>query len=158
MSEDYVEDTQGEINSELGSTSDHSAIVEMDDFIWGDVSEEIGRFENFNVDTPFTTEQWRTFSKSLRNYIMAKRLLSKVSNNIDPMSYPPNVDLEAKSIDDGNVTVRPYSLSKAVQQSVESGNEGIGSSMQRIASNLMQQDIGQHSIKKEASENRSAGA
>ena len=31
MPEDYVEDTQGEIDSEVGSTSDHSAFMEMDD-------------------------------------------------------------------------------------------------------------------------------
>jgi hypothetical protein len=36
------------------------------------------------------------------------------------------------------VTRRPHSSSKMEQQLVESGNEEIGSSMQRIASNLMQ--------------------
>ena len=108
MSEDYVEDTQGEIDSEVGSTSDHSAFMEMDDFIWGDVSEEIGRFENFSLNMQFTTMEWRSFSKSLRNYITAKRLLSKVASNIVPMSNSLNLDTEAKSSEDGNVIVRPY--------------------------------------------------
>ena len=158
MSEDYVEDTQGEIGSEVGSTSDDSAFMEMDDFIWEDVSEEIGRFENFSLDMQFTTTELRSFSKSLRNYITAKRLLSKVASNIVPMSNSPILDTEAKSIEDGNVIVRPYSLSGTEQQSVESGNEEIGSSMQRIASNLMQQDIGQLSIREEATMNKSPGA
>ena len=57
MSEDYVEDTQGEIDSEVGSTSDRSAFMEMGDFIWEDVSEEIGRFENLSLDMQFTTTE-----------------------------------------------------------------------------------------------------
>ena len=69
MSEDYVEDTHGDINSEVGSTSDHSAVMELVDFVWEDVSEEIGRFEKFDVDMQFTTSEWRSFSKSLRDYI-----------------------------------------------------------------------------------------
>ena len=132
MSEDYVEDTHGDINSESGSTSDRSAFMEMGDFVWEDVSEEIGRFENFSLDMQFTTTEWRSFSKSLRNYITAKRLLSKVASNIVQMTNSPILDSEAKSIVDGNVIVRPYSLSGTEQQSVESGNEDIGSSMQRI--------------------------
>ena len=137
MSEDYVEDTHGDINSEVGSTSDHSAFMELVDFVWEDVSEEIGRFENFSVDMEFTTTEWRNLSKSLRNYITANRILSKVTSNIVPMSNSPNLDTEAKSSEDGNVIVRPYSLSGTEQQSVESGNEEIGSSMQRIASDLL---------------------
>ena len=62
----------------------------MDDFIWEDVSEEIERFEKFDVDMQFTTSEWRSFSKSLRDYIVAKRLLSKVSNNIGPVSDSPS--------------------------------------------------------------------
>ena len=159
MSEDYVEDTHGDINSEVGSTSDHSAFMELVDFVWEDVSEEIGRFENFNVNMEFTTSEWRSLSKSLRNYITANRILSKVTSNIVPMSNSPNLDTEAKSSEDGNVIVRPYSLSGTEQQSVESGNEEIGSSMQRIASNLMLgSDIGQTSIREEVTTNKSAGA
>ena len=123
MSEDYVEDTQGEIDSEVGSTSDHSALMEIDDFSWEDVSEEIRRFENFSLDMQFTTTEWRSFFKSSRIYITAKRLLSKVASNIVPMSNSPISDSEAKSIEDGNVIVIPYSLSGTEQQSVESGNE-----------------------------------
>ena len=87
MSDDYVKDTQGDIGRELGTFGDHSAFMEMGDFIWEDVSEEIGRFEKLDVDTmQFTTSEWRSFSKSLLHYIAAKRLLSKVSNNIGPVS------------------------------------------------------------------------
>ena len=64
--------------------------MEMDDFIWEDVSEEIGRFEKLDVDMQFTTLEWRSFSKSLRIYIAAKRLLSEVSNNIGPVSDSPS--------------------------------------------------------------------
>ena len=86
MSEDYVKDTHGDIVRELGTSSDHSALMERDDFIWEDVSEEIERFKKFDVDMQFTTSEWRSFSKSLRIYIAAKRLLSKSSNNIGPVS------------------------------------------------------------------------
>ena len=90
MSEDYVKVTQGDIGRELGTSSDHSALMEMDNFIWEDFSEEIGRFEKLDVDMQFTTSEWRSFSKSLRDYIAAKRLLSKVSNNIGPVSDSPS--------------------------------------------------------------------
>ena len=86
MSEDYVKDTQGDIGRELGTFGDHSALMEMDNFIWEDFSEEIGRFEKLDVDMQFTTSERRSFSKSLRDFIAAKRLLSKVSNNIGPVS------------------------------------------------------------------------
>jgi hypothetical protein len=98
MSEDYVKDTQGDIGRELGTSSDHSALMEMDNFIWEDVSEEIGRFEKFDVDMQFTTSEWCSFSKSLGDYIAVKRLLSKVSNNIVPVSNSPKLDMDAKSV------------------------------------------------------------
>ena len=90
MSEDYVKDTRGDIGRELGTSSDHSALMEMDDFIWEDVSEEIERFEKFDVDMQFTTSEWRSFSKSLRDYIAAKCLLSRVANYIGPVSDSPS--------------------------------------------------------------------
>ena len=62
MSEDYVKDTQGDIGRELGTSSDHSAQMEMDDFIWEDVS----------------------------YYITAMRLLSRVANYIGPVSDSPS--------------------------------------------------------------------
>ena len=57
MSEDYREDTQGWNDSDEGSSSDHIAELETDDFVWEDVLEEIGRFENFNVDMTFTRKR-----------------------------------------------------------------------------------------------------
>ena len=57
MSEVYREDTQGDIDSNEGSSSDHIAKLETDDFVWEDVLEEIGRFENFNVDMTFTRKR-----------------------------------------------------------------------------------------------------
>ena len=54
MSEEYREETQGGNDSNEGSSSDHIAELETDDFVWEDVLEEIGRFENFNVDMTFT--------------------------------------------------------------------------------------------------------
>ena len=56
MSEEYREDTQGGNDSNEESSSDHTAELETDDFVWEDVLEEIGRFENFNVDMTFTTK------------------------------------------------------------------------------------------------------
>ena len=100
MSDDYREITQGEVVSEEGSSSEHIADLEMDDFVWEDVLEEIGRFERFDVDMPFTKSDWLTLSKYLRNYITAKHLLSKVSNNLGSDSKLPNLDLNAKSIVD----------------------------------------------------------
>ena len=53
MSEEYREETQGDIDSNEGSSSDHIAELETDDFVWADGLEEIGRFENFYVDMTF---------------------------------------------------------------------------------------------------------
>ena len=137
MSDDYREETQVDIDSDSGSSSDHNAEMDIGNFVWEDVLGEMGRFDNFDVDMPFTRPEWRSFSKSLQNYITAKRLLSRASNRIDSDIIVPNYDLNAKSIVDGNVTIRPPSMSRTEQTLVESGNEEIGSSMQRIASNLM---------------------
>jgi hypothetical protein len=57
MSEEYREETQGDIDSNEGSSSDHIAESETDDFVWADVLEEISRFENFNVDMTFTRKR-----------------------------------------------------------------------------------------------------
>ena len=69
---------------------------------------------------------------------MAKRILSKVSNESNPGLTLHKVNLDATPVGDVNVTRRSNSSSRMEQQPVESGNEEIGSSMQRIASNLMQ--------------------
>ena len=148
MSEDYREETQGEIESDSGSSSDHNAEMNIGNFVWEDVLEEIGRYDNFNVDMPFTWLEWRSFSKSLQNYITAKRLLSKVTNEQDSNFIVPNWGLNAKSIVDANVTVRP-SLTKTEQTLVEPSDEETGSSMQRIASNLMQASDADRSCIKE---------
>ena len=57
MSDDYRKETQGDIDSNEGSSSDHIAALETDDFDWEDVLEKIGRFENFNVDMTFTRKR-----------------------------------------------------------------------------------------------------
>ena len=57
MSKEYREETQGDIDSNEGSSSDHIAELETDDFVWADGLEEIGRFENFNVDMTFTRKR-----------------------------------------------------------------------------------------------------
>ena len=91
--------------------------------------EEIGRFENFDVDLVFTPEEWYSFSKSLREYILAKRLLSKVSIETNPGSKiddldcakdrRPDLDPEAKRSSDVNVTVRPRASGRVEQETVE---------------------------------------
>ena len=50
MSDDYRKETQGDIDSDEGNSSDHIAELETDDFVWEDYWEEIGRFENLSVD------------------------------------------------------------------------------------------------------------
>ena len=57
MSDDYRKETQGDIDSSEGNSSDHIAELETDDFVWEDVLEEISRFENFNVDMTFTRKR-----------------------------------------------------------------------------------------------------
>ena len=57
MSEEYREDTQGEDVSDKGSSNDCIADLETDDFIWADVQEEMGRFENFSLSIRFTPEE-----------------------------------------------------------------------------------------------------
>ena len=78
---------------------------------------------------------------------MAKRLLDKVPIETNPGSkivdlncvkdHRPGLDPEAKRSSDVNVTVRPRASNRVEQETVESGNEDIGSSMQRIGSSLL---------------------
>ena len=87
------------------------------------------------------------FSQSLV-ISMVKRLLDRTSIETNPKSKPddpdcvkdcrPSLDMDAKRSSDVNVTVRSRSSNRVEQETVESGKEDIGSSMQRIASNLMQ--------------------
>ena len=131
MSEEYREDTQGDNDSVVESTDNYIAELKTDDFIWADVLEEIGRFDNFSLGMMFTQKEWNSFSRPLQEYIRAKRLIHKATLETVPDFILSKVDLEAKSMLDTNVTIRPRSSSKMEQQSVESGNEEIGSSMQK---------------------------
>ena len=56
--------------------------------------EEIGRFENFDAGMTFTPAEWRSFSQSLRSYVMARRLLNKVSNELNPEPTRHEVDTD----------------------------------------------------------------
>ena len=50
MSDDYREETQGDIDSDEGNSSNHIAELGTENFVWEDYLEEIGRFENLSVD------------------------------------------------------------------------------------------------------------
>ena len=79
---------------------------------------------------------------------MAKRLLDRTSIDLNPESKVddpdcvkdcrPDLYMDAKRSSDVNVTVRSRSSNRVEQETVESGKEDMGPSMQRIASNLMQ--------------------
>ena len=95
---------------------------------------------------------------------MAKRLLDKVSIETNPSTKaddpdcvkdrPPALDMEAKQSSDVNVTVRSRSSNRVEQETVESGNEDISSSMQRIGSSLLHVVVvGDHSSKLEPTTN-----
>ena len=145
MSEVYREETHDESGSSEGSCDDQNVGIETENFVWEDVLEEISRFENFDLAMKFTTDEWASFSGSLRSYILAKRLLFRIPIETNPSSNagdrvpgcPTSVDMEAKRSSDVNVTVRPRTSNRVEQETVESGNEDIGSSMQRIGSNLL---------------------
>ena len=147
MSEVYRFETRDENGSEEGSRRDCDVGIDTDHFVWEDVLEEIGRFENFDIAMKFTGEEWYSFSKPLRDYILAKRLLYKIPIETNPESKVPDLDPDAKRSSDVNVTVRSRSSNRVEQETVESGNEEIGSSMQRIVSSLLQQGIGRLSNK-----------
>ena len=51
MSEEYREETHG---GDSDDASGHSEESGTNDFIWEDVAEEMGRYENFDVDGTFT--------------------------------------------------------------------------------------------------------
>ena len=78
---------------------------------------------------------------------MVKRLLDKISIETNPESKVddpdsvkdcrPGLDMDAKRSSDVNVTVRSRASNRVEQETVESGNEDIGSSMQRIGSDLV---------------------
>ena len=137
MSEVYREETRDENGSVEGSRRDYDVGIETDQFVCEDGLEEIGRFENFDIAMKFTGEEWYSFSKPLRDYILAKRLLYKISIETNPESKVPDLDPDAKRSSDVNVTVRPRAFNRVEQETVESGNEDIGSSMQRIGSDLL---------------------
>ena len=157
MSEVYREETHDESGSSEGSCDDQNVGIETENFVWEDVLEEITRFENFDLAMKFTTDEWASFSGSLRSYILAKRLLSKITIETNPSSKtdrPPALDLEAKQSSDVNVTVRSRSSNRVEQETVESGNEDISSSMQRIGSSLLHVVVaGDHSNKLEPTTN-----
>ena len=75
MSEVYREETQLGNDSDDGSSDDHIAELETDDFVWADVQEEMGRFEIFSVNMLFTRDDWNTFSQPPRDYIRVTRLI-----------------------------------------------------------------------------------
>jgi hypothetical protein len=92
---------------------------------------------------------------------MAKIFLDKISietspefKDDDPDSVKdcrPGLDMDAKQSSDVNVTVRSRSSNRVEQETVESGNEDISSSMQRIGSNLLHVvAVSDHSNKREA--------
>ena len=147
MSEVYREETHDESGSSEGSCDDQNVGIETENFVWEDVLEEITRFENFDLAMKFTTDEWSSFSGSLRSYIMAKRLLFQIPIETNPSSKtddhdcvkdrPPALDMDAKQSSDVNVTVRSRSSNRVEQETVESGNEDISSSMQRIGSSLL---------------------
>ena len=58
MSEVYREDTRDENGSQEGSRHDFDVGIDTDDFVWEDVLEEIGRFENFDLVMRFTQDEW----------------------------------------------------------------------------------------------------
>ena len=68
----------------------------------------MGRFENFDLAMRFTNDEWFSFSKPLRDYIKAKRLLDLIPIETNPSSNtdvrakvrPTGVDMDAKSIVD----------------------------------------------------------
>ena len=142
MSEGYREDTRDEIGSREGSRHDGDVGIDREDFVWEEVLEEMGRIENFDTAMRFTHDDWFSLSPPLRDYIRAKRLLDSIPIETNPNSNadvrakvrPIGVDMEAKRSSDGNVTVRPRTSSRVEQETVESGNEDFGSSMQRIGS------------------------
>ena len=148
MSEVYREETQLGDDSDNGSADDHIAELETDNFVWADVQEEMGRFEDFSVDMIFTRDDWNSFSQPLRDYIRATRLMHKASKESSSVLILPRDDMDAKPWED-NVTRRSRSYPKVEQTSVESGYEETGSFMQRIASNLMQANDKDRAVNKE---------
>ena len=76
MTEEYRKETHG---GDSDNASDHSAELEMDDFVWEDVAGETGRYENYDVNASFMPQEWKSFSMSIRSYVKARRILSRVS-------------------------------------------------------------------------------
>ena len=130
MSEGYREHTQNDSDDDVESPDGTTADKDTLEFVWEGILEEMGRYENFDVDMKFTRQEWMSLSQPLQGFILAQRLLNIPQATKNPGSEVSNLDMDAKRSSDVNVTVR--------SRSVESGNEEIGSSMQRIASNLMQ--------------------
>ena len=126
MSEVYRFETRDENGSEEGSRRDFDVGIDTDYFVWEDVLEEIGRFENFDIAMKFTGEEWYSFSKPLRDYILAKRLLYKIPIETNPSTKaddpdcvkdrPPALDMDAKRSSDENVTVRSRSSNRVEQE------------------------------------------
>ena len=103
MSEVYREETHDESGSSEGSCDDQNVGIETENFVWEDVLEEISRFENFDLAMKFTTDEWSSFSGSLRSYIMAKRLLFQIPIETNPSSKTDDPDCVVEQFVEGNV-------------------------------------------------------
>ena len=80
---------------------------------------------------------------------MAIRILNKASSESGPEFILPKMDSDAKPLMDTNVTRKEVTIIlEGRAKTVESGNEEIGSSMQRIASNLLSVEVASGTINK----------
>jgi hypothetical protein len=169
MSEVYRKVAHDESGSDKGSRNDHDQGINAGDFVWEDVLEEISRFENFEIAMKFTNKEWDSFSVSLRNYISARRLLNRLPMETNPeskiddpfraMDHRPGLDSDVNKNSDVNVTVQSRSSNKVEHETVESSKQDMGSSMQRIGSNLLHVSaVCDHSYRIEAITNNLPGA
>ena len=96
MSEGYREESRFEYDSEEGDPIGQVARTGDLELDTDALLEEIGRFENFDVEMVFTSDEWHSFSVDLRSYILAQRLVNKVPNLVRPRATIPKAALGAE--------------------------------------------------------------
>jgi hypothetical protein len=107
MSEGYYrEHSRYEFDSDVGDPEAQTEEPEEVDLSREALLEEMGRFDNFDVNLNFTEEEWNSFSPTLKGYVQAKRFLNKRPDLAALEVRNPNLTKEATIKPDDHVTMR----------------------------------------------------
>jgi hypothetical protein len=148
MSEgDYREHSRYEFDSDVGDPEAQTEEPEVVDLSREALLKEMARFDNFDVNSDFTEEEWNSFSPTLKGYVQAKRFLIKRPDLVALEVRNPNLTKEATINPDDHVTVRTKSRTSGRSEQSEENNRDedtkdsrdaeFSESLRRTATSLM---------------------